>query len=103
VEQLAADSALVVVANAFGTALSPQDLLVRKAARELVCLLRGLSPNQVQERLAVIHQELAAVPDLASNLTVGYAVLHDGETIKDVLTRAAAPAAGTDTARSPSP
>jgi GGDEF domain-containing protein len=90
-EQLAEDSALVVIANAFGAALRPRDLLIRKAARELVCLLRGLSPTQVEQRLAVVRQELDAVPNLAANLTVGYAVLHDDETIKDASARAADP------------
>jgi diguanylate cyclase (GGDEF)-like protein/PAS domain S-box-containing protein len=88
VEQLAEDNALVFVANAFGAALRAGDLLVRTGTRELLCLLRGLSPSQVQDQLALVQQGLAAVPHLAANLTVGYAVLHDGETIKDLLSRA---------------
>jgi GGDEF domain-containing protein len=91
VEQLAEDNALVFVANAFGTALRTGDLLVRTGTRELICLLRGLTPSQVQDRLTLVRQGLATHPHLAANLTVGYAVLHDGERIKDLLTRAADP------------
>jgi len=56
-----------------------------------VCLLRGLSPSQVQEQLTVIRQQLAAVPNFAANLAVGYAILQGGETIQNVLARAADP------------
>lgn len=88
-DQLVQDAALVVVANILGAALGPDDVLVRKAPAELVCALRGLSPDALTSWVSALASELGSVSHLTSPVRVRSAVLGPGESVDAVVDRAA--------------
>jgi diguanylate cyclase (GGDEF)-like protein len=88
-EQLAEDGALVMIANALGGALDRQDLLVRRTAREFVCLIRRPSDTGSPTPLATVLGALSSDWFLEVEVAVGHSVLRSGETVEGAIARAA--------------
>lgn len=85
--QLDQDAMMIVFANALGSCLREQDLLIRYATTQYLCAMSDLDKDEAPRLLEPVHEALAGPPSygLAS---IGYAASRENDTIDTLVTRA---------------
>jgi diguanylate cyclase (GGDEF)-like protein len=83
----AGDRMLREVARTFREKLRSHDLIIRYGGDEFVCAVAGLSTADAADRIALVNEALAQLPERGS-VTVGLAELQEGDSPEDLVARA---------------